>query len=242
MLQNTQGLILRTIKYSETSVICDVFTKEYGLRTYILNGVRKQKAKIGAALLRPMSWVDLVVYHREDKEINRVKEVQPAFLYHKIPYNIVRGAIGLFMTELAQKSIKEAVANPPLYQFLSSAFELLDTLESRLANFHLSFMVQLTRYLGFMPDSSTIENNINYHFDYKDGYFLEQTPAHRYYFEKTTSRILIELLSSSMAESTTIRITGALRHQFIEDMIHFYQYNIDNFQLQSHDILHQVLS
>ncbi len=244
MLQRLEGIVFRMIKYSETSVICDIYTKEHGLRSYILNGVRKPKSKIGAGLVRPMSLLEMVVYHREDKDINRVKELKPSYLYQKVPYDVIRGAIGLFMTEVAQRSIKEASSNPLLYDFLISSYQLLDHLEGNLANFHLSFMVKLTQYLGFMPDASAYFEDLEgeIYFDYQEGIFIDRAPAHVYHFSPQHSALLIRFLDSSALNAGNIKLRGVVRHAFIEDMIRFYQYYIENFQLQSHEVLHQVLS
>ena len=184
----------------------------------------------------------MVVYHREDRDINRVKEIKPAYIYHKIPFDVIRGAVGLFLTEIAQKSIKEAVSNPELFDFITTSFQMLDSLETRLSNFHLSFIVRLTQYLGFMPEVGDFElESSEFFFDYREGEFLAEIPAHTYYFPSHHSRLLLQFLEAPMNECSKIRVTGELRHDFIEDMIRFYQYHIENLKIFSHDILHQVL-
>lgn len=232
------------IKYSESSVICDIYTREYGLRTYIFNGVRKPKSRIGGGLVRPMSLLDMEVYHREEKDINRVKEIKPSYLYQKVPYDVIRGAIGLFMTEVAQRTIKEASGNPILFDFLISSYQLLDQMEGNLANFHLSFMVKLTQYLGFMPDGSAYFDQLqgDVYFDYQEGIFVDYEPDHAYHFNPLDSRLLIRFLEAPALECSKIKLKGNTRHAFIEEMIRFYQYYVENFKLQSHDVLHQVLS
>lgn len=243
MLQTLQGIILRTVKYSETSVICDIYTAEYGLRTYIISGVRQQKSKIGQAMVRPMNWVEMVVYHRDDKDINRVKEIKSGYIYQKIPFDIIRASIGLFMTELAQKSIKEAISNPALFDFLFYSFTLLDNMDEKLINFHLSFMVKLTHFLGFMPEGEEFfEETSDIFFDYQNGEFLPDRPAHIFCFSAFHSKILLQLIEKSMSDSGTIKMTSESRNIFIEDLIRFYQYHIEKLHIKSHDVLHQVLS
>jgi DNA repair protein RecO (recombination protein O) len=244
MLKKLEGIVFRTIKYSESSVICDIYTREYGLRTYIFNGVRKPKSKIAAGLVRPMSILEMEVYHREEKEINRVKEIKPSYLYQQLPYDVIRGSIGLFITELAQRTIKEASTNKILYDFLSSSYQLLDQMEGNLANFHLSFMVKLTQYLGFMPDASAYFDELegDVFFDYQEGIFVDVEPEHAYHFNPLDSRLLIQFLEAPTLECSKIKLKGVIRHAFIEEMINFYRYYVENFKLQSHDVLHQVLS
>jgi DNA repair protein RecO (recombination protein O) len=243
MLLTLQGIILRTVKYSESSIICDIYSREYGLRSYIVSGVRQQKSRVSPALIKSMNWVEMVVYHREDKEINRVKEIKSAFIYKKIPFDIIRASIGIFMTELAQKSIKESVSNPELYDFLYYSFTFLDSMEGKLNNYHLSFMVKLTQYLGFMPEAEEyFETENDLYFDYQNGIFISDRGAHIYCFSAFHSKVFLQLIEMSMEESGQIKMTAESRMIFIEDLIRFYQYHIEKLHLNAHDVLHQVLS
>jgi DNA repair protein RecO (recombination protein O) len=242
MLHTIKGLILRTVKYAESSVICDIFSRELGLRTYILNGVRQQNSKIGAALVRPMNWVELVVYHREDREINRVKEIRPFYIYQKIPFDVIKGSIALFITEIVQKSIKESVENQELYEFLQNSYQLLDRMESRPANFHLAFLVKLTRYLGFMPEGENfygLEDEI--FFDYQNGEFCKEKPMHIYFFDAAQSQLMLNFLEKPISESSEFQLNSQKRIEMIESLLKFYQYHIENLNINAHAVLHQVM-
>ncbi len=241
MLQQIEGIILRSVKYSESSVICEVYTREHGLRSYILNGVRQQKSRIGAALVQPMSIVEMVVYHREDRNINRVKEIKPCYVYHRLHFDVIRGALGLFITELVQKTVKESEVNSDLYCFLSDTYQLLDNIEKDLANFHLFFMVQFTRYLGFMPNADACSLADAVFFDYREGEFLPIAPSHTYFFAPAQSQLLWQLLQCSPQDAGQIALSSRLRQDFIEDMLRFYGYHVENLHIYSHNVLHQVL-
>ena len=86
MLANTDGLVTRSIKYGESSLIFDVYTRQWGMRTYIAHGVRQEKPKFSQLLLRPNALIDMVVYHVADKEINHIKEIKPTYIYQKLPF------------------------------------------------------------------------------------------------------------------------------------------------------------
>ena len=243
MLKTVQGIILRTVKYSESSVICEIYTKELGLRSYIMSGVRQSKAKIAYGLVRPMSWVEMVVYQRDDKELNRVKELKPGFVYKNIPFDLIRGSLGLFMTEVVQKTIKESEASESLYLFLQESFELLDSLEGNLSNFHLSFLSKLAVQLGFMPDYSFWEEqNSQLFFDYVESFFCEEKPIHPYYFRAEQNSFIFFFLENPIEQSSELKISSAQRRSFLETMLSFYRYHFEHFQINSYDILHQVLS
>lgn len=239
MLANTLGIIFRTTKYSETSLICDIYTEEFGLRTYIINGVRKAKSKVGAGIMRPMSIVDMEIYHHEQKDINRIKEVKLGYVYQNLPFDLMRGSVGLFMTEVARKSIREVDTNHELYTFLSASYQLLDTIQGSLANFHLAFLAQLTQYLGIMPYGKYTED-VSY-FDYKEGNFVDEEPEHTYYFDLINSKILYVFLEIELKNCAEFQLTGELRRSFLDDMLKHYRYHIENFPIiNSHAILQEV--
>ncbi len=244
MLTALQGLILKTVKYSETSIICDIYTREFGLRTYIVGGVRKTNSKISPGLIRPMNWVDIIAYHRDDKEINRIKEVKASILYQNIPFNVVRGSIALFMTEIVQKTVREAIRNEELFDFLLLSYTLLDSWEGKLGNFHLSFFVKITFFLGLMPEYQFFNPNeeLIIYFDCKEGIFTNEKPIHNDYFCPEISLLFLSFIKKSTEECSEIKITKAIKQRFVDNMINYLRLHIEHLQIHSHEILHQVLS
>ena len=239
MLATTQGIVLRSVKYSETSLICDVYTRDWGLRTYIVHGVRQQKSRISQLLLRPTALVEMVVYHVADKDINKVGEIKPAYVYTRVPFEVIHGAVGLFMAELLQKTLKEAESNVSLFRFISDSFVALDNQTESLAAFHLIFMAQLTFFLGFAPNVETYEPD--YFFDYKNGIFVADKPNHFYYFSQLDSAYLIDLLSTELAESHTVHIPKIDRHNLLEHLLDYYSFHTAGFaELQSYKVLQTV--
>jgi len=172
MLLKTKGIIFRTVKYSETSIIADIYTEEKGLRSYIISGVRSRNARIKASVLQVMTLIDMVAYHREDKTLTRIKEIKVAHVFQSIPFDIVKGAVGLFMIELARKTIKESEENKPLFNFLYGSFQELDTSTFPVSNFHIGFMVELTAFLGFLPGGQYSKETRC--FDLSEGVFITE--------------------------------------------------------------------
>lgn len=240
MIIKTRGIIFKAIKYSETSMIVDIYTEEKGLRKYIISGVRSKRAKVSASLLQPMTLVDLVVYHREDREMTRIKEIRPAFIYQTIPFEIQRGAVGLFMIEVAQKAIRESEENRPLFHFLFNSFCYLDSTEESIANLHLHFLLELTTFLGFMPgEICSVEQP---YFNLKEGVFVTYAPTHRHYLSKEDSAVMYQLLEITQQHSHNVRMTRTMRHSLLRDLLTYYQLHIENFPtINSHTILREVM-
>ena len=133
MIIKTRGIILRTVKYSETSIIADIYTEGVGLRSYIISGVRTQRSRVAMGLLQVMSLVDIVAYDAPGK-LNRIKEIHAAHIYTALPFDVRRSSIGLFMAEVTRRTIRESEENEALFAFLFDIFQYLDETAERFTN------------------------------------------------------------------------------------------------------------
>lgn len=241
MLVKTRGIVFRTVKYAETSVIADIYTEELGLQTYILHGVRTKKPKFHSGLLQPMSLLDLVVYGREGKELHHVKELKSAFPFSSIPFVLLKGAVGSFIMELSQKTVRASESDPELFNFLFDTFVFLDETAEVVANIHLSFMVKLAGYLGIMPQAQNQTPDL--YFDIRSGVFTPATTWQQYYMDQRESAILLQLIQTRFTESHHIKLSSEERRKFLSDMLKFYEFHVPDFrELKSFGILQTVLS
>ena len=167
MLIKTKGIVLRSFKYSETSLICEVYTEQAGLKKYIVSGVRSKKARVSANLLQIMSLIELVAYNKEGRDLHRPKEIKPFHIYQKLPFDVVRSAVGMFVTEVAQKILRQDEANEAIFNFLLSIYLHLDETTYPVGNVHLYFLAHFTKYLGFVPDGEYSETTP--YFDLQEG-------------------------------------------------------------------------
>ena len=240
MLIKTRGIIFRSIKYSETSIITDIFTEQKGLRTYIISGVRKKNARVSASLLQVMSLVDLVVYHREDKNMTRIKEIKAAHVYQSLPFDIRKSAVGQFILEVTRKAIREPEENPHLFEFVFDIFEFLDKTENSFSNLHLYFMLRLTGFLGFMPSDNFSKNRT--FFDLREGIFVMEKEMHGYFLLEEQSELVHQFLNISISKIHEIKMSRETRKALLRGLIIFYRLHIENFpDLNSHQILEEVL-
>jgi len=240
MLIKTRGIIFKAIKYSETSLIVDIYTEEKGLRKYIISGVRSKKGQGKASLLQVMSMVDLVVYEREDKDLNRIKEIRAGHVFQGIPFDLSKGVIGLFMAELARKTIKEATPNQELFQFLWNSFFWLDQTQESTINIHLQFMIELSAFLGFIPGGNFC--NETPLFDLQEGVFIDKVPAHSHYLDELYSERIWQLLEAQIHNCHQISFSRAERQQLIRHLIDYYKLHVEHLQeINSHLILQEVL-
>jgi len=241
MLIKTRGIIFRAVKYSETSFITDIYTEEKGLRSYIISGVRKKNARTSPSLLQLMTLIDMVAYHREEKSMTRIKEIKSARVYQSIPFDLTKGAIGLFMIEVARKSISESEENRPLFEFFFETFSFLDQTELPVANVHLIFLLQFSLFLGFFPGGICDEDTP--FFDLQEGTFVPQEPGHTWFLNKEESQLLHQLIQLDFANCHTLKINREVRQNILRQLLLFYRMHIENFPtINAHQILETILS
>ena len=240
MLIKTRGIVFKSLKYAESSLIVDIYTEEKGLRKYLISGVRKKNARTSAGLLQAMSLVDIVAYHRDDKDLTRIKEIKPCYVYQSLPFDLKRGAIGMFMVEVAQKTIREVEENVALFEFLFNSFSFLDQTSSPVANIHLHFMLELSYHLGFIPTGEYTADTP--FFDLQEGLFITEPPDHPYYMDEAKSLVLFQLLHTKLDNCHEIKLKRQDRKALLHHLLDYYRLHIESFpKINAHSILEEVL-
>ena len=240
MLQQTRGLVIRTVKYAETSLIARIYTEKLGLQSYIINSVRTANPTNKMVWLQPLTLLDMVVYHRKGKDLQRIKEMRPEYIFISIPFDTPRRLLALFIAEVLYKTLKEEEANTPQFEFLYEAVSYLDQSQQSVANFHLVFLLQLSRYLGFFPQNN-FSTALNY-FDLREGVFTTQLPFHTDYAAPPLTDWLSQLIGLSLTQSHSLRLNRTSRKQLLQTLLRYYALHIEGFgELRSPDILEEVL-
>jgi DNA repair protein RecO (recombination protein O) len=150
VLQKTRGIVFRFVKFGETSIIANIFTEQFGLQSYMIKGVRTSSRKSRIALFQPLTLLDMVVYHKENAGILHIKEVKCFHSYQFINSDVRKAAIAMFINEVLNKSVKEQSHAQDIFNFIAESLIYLDTLEHP-ENFHLIFLIGLSKHLGFGP-------------------------------------------------------------------------------------------
>jgi DNA repair protein RecO (recombination protein O) len=156
MLHKTRGIALSYIRYRETSIIVKIYTEQFGIQSYIVNGVRSAKTKNNRiAFFQPLTLLDLVVYHKnKEQTLHRLSEVKCSQPFSSLPFDFVKSSMAMFITELLVKTLREEEQNEVLFQFLSESILELENIHQHYENFHLMFMAKLAFYLGFGSETA----------------------------------------------------------------------------------------
>lgn len=220
----SRGLVLSTTKFKETSVIVKIFTEELGLQSFLINGVRAKKSKIGIALFQPLTILDTVFYHSERKSLHRVSEVKCHYHYNSIPYDVRKSTITIFLAEWLNKTIKAYEQDKNLYEFLEGKMITLDKAQEAIENYHINFIIELTRFLGVLPESVH---------DFPEDTFFQAEAGIK-------EKLLLEGLIKG--EQPT-NINRDSRKKLILLLAAYYRYHLGSFgAIKSLPVLHDVLS
>ncbi len=243
MLSSTKGIVIHHFKYSEKSVIAKVYTEKYGLQSYILNGVRNKKSKNKAAYLQPLSLVEIDANHKDNKGLQRVKVIELETPFNSIPFDIGKSSIAFFIAEILYKCIKEEEANIPLFQFLHKAIQVLDLSGNGYSNFHIIFLVNLCKHLGFYPQVSNISDINSSYFDLQEGFFTTLLPHHKAFVDPPISTLLYQTLGTNFDAMETLEITHKQRKILLSTILNYYSLHLSNFDnLKTLEILEEVLN
>ena len=238
MLLSTKGIVFRSIKYSETSFITDIYTEKKGLQSFIISGVRKAKSKTSAGLFQPSSLLDLEAYYHDNKKMHRIKEVRAAYPFVDIPFSIKKTAVSIFMAELCSKSIKEAEPNTAVFQFVWTSFLFLDQTQGTISSLPISFMCNLTKHLGFTPN---IPKEKTLYFDLKNGIFCD----HPEEMPKTISNYVIDILRNyftcRLDQAHTVNSNKIERKEILDILTQYYSYHLNSFEKLNSPVVYEAI-
>ncbi len=243
-IHKTKGIVVRCVKYGDTSIIATIYTELFGMQSYIVKGARKasKKGTSNANYFTPSAILDLQVYHNEFKHLQFIKEYQVSFLYQQIPYDVVKNAVAMFSIELLQHSIKQPENNPELFYFIEDSLKNLDKSDATAtANFPLYFILKMGEQLGFGIQGVYAKTTAT--LDLQQGFYIQHIPEHPYFIENNLAEITSSiLLSTSINDLVDIKLNQNTRRQLIEYYIQYFALHISNFiRLKSFDVLKDVL-
>jgi DNA repair protein RecO (recombination protein O) len=229
MTHKTKALVLRTVKYGETSMIVTLFTQLYGLQSYMVNGVRTgSKGYAKAVYFQPGALLDVVVYHNELKNLQRIKEYKWDYLYEHIFSDVFKNAVSVFMVELLSKCLKEPEPNNELYDFVEDAFIHLDKSDAATtANFPIYFAIHLAVFFGFRISDEHVNGSF---LDLQEGIFTDTQPHHPYYLEENEAACIAGFLKALHPQDLTdIKMNREARRKIIAAIENFYALHISEF-------------
>jgi DNA repair protein RecO (recombination protein O) len=226
MLVKTKVIVISALKYSEADLIVKCFTESSGLKTYLLRNILKsKKGKLRTAMFQPLTQLEIEANHKDKGTLESIREAKVLEHYHTLHTHVAKSAIVFFLSDVLRSAIQEEEANPALFEYLTAAISWLDTHE-HIANFHLLFLVKLSRHLGFYPDDSDL--SLTY-FNLVDGTF-ENEERNLYCWSGETINVLKQLLGIHFDALEKVILNQNQRAAFLSMLLQYYELHLHGFK------------
>ncbi len=239
MIYNSQGIVIRNIKYSESSLIVRIFTREHGMLAFLVPGVFSKKSSHKAALLQPMNVLNLTYYYRENRNLNKIKEFSLDNHFLNLNDNLAINAVLVTMSEIIYKSVKEQEKNTSLFDFLKNAISVLYSRQGPYSTFIPFFMLELSRFLGFYPTNNYSEEKPFFHLS--NGYFVKDFESSSNCLNAYHSRLFGIVIAHDWKFFDEWKIAFKDWSNLMHSMEKYYQFHLDGFtHLNSLEIFQKV--
>lgn len=207
--------------------------------SFIVNGVYSRKSAFRINYFQPLFLLELEVYFQPKRELQRIKDLKNAYPYEDLSENLLKSSVSLFLAEVLAKSVRESEPNPLLFDFISKSLAWYDQQKDHYFNFHLIFLLNLTRYLGFYPNTDQLNSAL--YFDLKEGLFLAAKPLHRSVLSGESLHDFQQLINRSVTESAQFNYSRDSRNILLSALLDYYQIHLPGLgQIHSLEILQEV--
>ncbi len=240
MLDITEGIVLKTTRYAESSVIVKIFTRKFGILSFMVQGVRSSRNKQKGNLLQPLHVLDLEIQLKEHRALHTIKEYQPAYIYKQMYMDMLRQSVAIFCIELIAKCMKEQEVNERLYGYLASFLLELDTSQERIQMKPLFFLMELASLLGFELSLQHISEG-NY-FNLASGRFEHTLSGSQPCLNAHETMLFKKLMVMYYEKDHDVQLSASERTLLFDKLLLYFRWHVDDFSsLKSPAILHEVL-
>ena len=241
MLTSSRGLVLRTIKYKDDENIIDVYTEDEGMVSFLVRVSASRRAAVKSRLFRPMALLHVEWDRKPNARLARVKAARPDYIETSVPYDPYKTSIALFLAEFLHLVLRENPPDRPLYAYLRASVVWLDLCQRSFANFHLVFLLRMTRFLGIYPNLS--ERGTGRYFDLETGQFTAQAPLHNHFLMPADAARLPLLMRMNYDTMHLFRFSREERQRLLAALNDYYRLHLPAFpDLKSLDVLHKIFS
>lgn len=239
MLTKTRAIVLRTIRYNDQKVIVDLYTEVYGRITSMVTMARSSKGRMKKQLFQPLTSLQLELDYRERQQMQRIKDVQIDTPWTRLSSDPVRMTVGMFLAEVLYYVTRQEQQDDTLFSFLTASLQWLDISEQGIANFHITFLIRMARFIGFLPSAEDYTDGQL--FDLRTGEFTLVHPAHSDTLNADEARRMHQLLRITYPTMHLYRMSRTERQQCLDIILRYYRLHTPSFpELKSLAVMQEI--
>lgn len=239
MLTKTRAIVLRQVRYGDQSLIVDMFTEALGRLSFSVRLPKTSRGRLKKQFFQPLTLVEVELDHRERLPLQRISNIRIDTPYYNIATDAAKLAEALFLAEFLHYATRSEQQNRPLFAFITTSLLWLDAATEGFANFHLVFLMRLTRFVGFYPNLDDYTERSC--FDLREARFTRFTPTHPDFLQPQEAALVVTLMRLSLPTMHLLRINRTQRNRITDILIHFYRLHVPEMpELQSLAVLHEL--
>ena len=224
MIEKTRGIILHQIKYTDSGIVAQLYTRKFGRQSFLIKGMRNKKTGKHNIIFQPLFILDLEMHFKASREMQVLKEFSVSYAPYEIHSNIKKSCVAIFLGEVLTSVLKEESPHEEMFDYIEESIVYFDSCKENYANFHIAFLAGLSSFLGFEP--SVRSNSDDVFFDMKNGIFVPIPPVNGNYATGEISDILAVFFAASYDTSGNISLTGILRNEVLETLVSYYSLHL----------------
>lgn len=239
MLVKTEAIVLHSFKYGESRLIVDMFTREVGRLSFIVPLPKTPKSRLKKQYFQPMTLLEIECDVRQRVQLQKLKDVRLLSAYTSVPFSPEKLALSLFTAEFLYHALRSEQCNEPLFAYVCDAMRWLDAVETGFANFHLTFLMRLSRFLGFYPNLDDYVDGCV--FDLRAATFSLQVPTHRDFLQPDDAQRIHTLMRMDFPTMRLYRLSRHDRNRIVDVLLYYYRLHIPQFpELKSLSVLQEL--
>ena len=239
MIEKTRGIVLHQIKYTDSGIVAWLYTRNFGRQSFMIKGIGNKKSGKQNVYFQPLSILDMVVYIKESRGMQTIKEFSVSYTPSDIYFNIRKSSVAIFLGEVLASVLREETPNEELFNFIERSIVYFDKSKEGYSNFHIAFLAGLSSYLGFEPGPRT--SGAERYFDMVNGSFVPFPPEHGKYANEEISEILAAFFAATYENVNRIVLNGSLRNEVLDVIVRYYSLHLPGLKkVKSLDVLKEV--
>ena len=235
MRNSNKAIVLSKIKYRDNDLIVKCYTENRGVVSYLVKSAFKKKNTI--AYYQLLTQLHIEENYRNNQTLHYITEVKLNNTYSTLHSNVLKSAVVLFLAEVLSSILKEEEENQALFEYIETALQWLDN-ENQFANFHILFLLKITKHLGFYPEQPKDNNSV---FNLETGLF--ESEIYKFSLTETNNDILKQLLGMKFDALNVLKLNSKQRQSFLNDLLLYFELHLGNFRKpKSLLVLNQVFN
>ena len=176
---------------------------------------------------------------RPKVQLQKIKEATILHPYSSLPFDMDKLTVGMFISEFLYHSLYGEESNKPMFDYISDSLQWFDSSPSPTANFHLVFMMRLSRFLGFYPNLDDYVQGCV--FDLRNGSFSSVAPLHSDYLSSAEASLMSLMMRMNYPTMHLFKFTRAQRNRLLDVIVQYYRLHIPGFpDMKSLDVLRNI--